>query len=215
MKDRVSLYTYRNGARVELRTRPDRFVARVAAEDLRALDLAVIEQISPRSFRVAVEPARLQPTMAAARRLGPVFHDYEIAATGQEFLITDRIFVTFTQSRTKQQVVEFARRRGLALLEKYTDRDFLFQTTDGGEITPVDLVVALNEEEPFVAAADHDLNYRATTAIFRRPNDPVHAQRWRSLNGPLDLGDERPPRRDGADTWQALAGVGGSGLLVD
>src|SRR5690348_3868635 len=127
MNDPVSLYTYRNGARVELRTRPDRFVARAAPEDLRGLGLKTIEKISPRSYRVSVEPARLAAAMAEARRLGPVFHDHEIAATGQEFLITDRVFVTFAAPRSKQQLVEFARRHGLAMLEKYTDRDFLFQ----------------------------------------------------------------------------------------
>ena len=94
--------------------------------------------------------------------------------TGVEFLITDRIFVTFKDAITNEQVDEFAGRYGLVKKTVYSGRDYLFQLTNHTGMNPVKLVVKLTEEDPLVEAAEHDLNQRVQTNQFAVPVDPQY-----------------------------------------
>ena len=56
-----------------------------------------------------------------------------------------------------------------------TGREYLFQLTDHTGMNPVKLVVKLTEEEPLVASAEHDLNYRAQISQLPLPTCPFYA----------------------------------------
>jgi subtilisin-like proprotein convertase family protein len=176
-------YTYRDGKKVLLDKQPDQFVVRAQPDRLEHIGIADAEPMSSASSRVTVRAADLEAAMSQARNLAPTHHAYQVAETGEDFLITDRIFVTFHQALPSAQVDAFAGRYGLIRLQAYSDREYLFQLTDHTGMNPVKLVVKLTEEEPLVAVADHDLNYRATTYAVARPTDPAYARQWHLHTG--------------------------------
>lgn len=174
----ATTYTYRDGQRVELEKEPDQFVVRADPEEVSALGVEDAERVSPSSSRVTVRRSDLEPAMRRARELAPTHHAYRIADTGEEFLITDRVFVTFKEPPAAEELAAFAGRFGLVQLEEYSPREFLFQLTDHTGMNPVKLVVELTEREPQVESADHDLNVRASTYESLPPTDPAYARQW-------------------------------------
>jgi subtilisin-like proprotein convertase family protein/subtilisin family serine protease len=171
-------YTYRAGQKLVLKKRPDQFVVRALPEKLRDMGITEAEQVSSTSSRVTTHTPELESLMSRSRALAPTHHAYYVADTGDEFLITDRIFVTFHDSMSPEQLDAFAARYSLVLREVYSDRDYLFQLTDHTEMNPVKLVVKLTEEEPLVESAEHDLNQRMNTYQLPSPTDPVYARQW-------------------------------------
>lgn len=205
-------YTYQGGKRIELVTKPDEFVVRASPAAARAAGLPNPEQVSSASSRVRVPEASLEPTMAAARGLGPTHHSYVVADSGAEFLITDRIFVHFKQAQTPEQAGAFAGKYGLVLRQKYSDKEFLFQLTDHTGMNPVKLVVKLSEQEPAVESAEHDLNMRARRAM--PPTDPRYQSQWH-LHDRLvhpDFDRRASARCEGA--WELLGGFGSADVVV-
>src|SRR5688572_11174543 len=91
-------YTYRQGEKVELEKEPDQMVVRALPDRVRELGLDPLEQVSSHSTRVEVAPAELDETMERVRELATVHHAYRRSDSGDEFLITDRILVTFTST---------------------------------------------------------------------------------------------------------------------
>src|SRR5215510_9149840 len=162
MPDSEPNYTYRAGEKVSLQKEPDQFVVRALPETLRDLGVTNAERVSSHSSRVRTSTQNLEPMMARLREVAPTHHAYKDAASGSEFLITDRILVTFKEAVTPEQLDAFAARYGLMLKTAYSDQDYLFQLTDHTGINPVKLVVKLTEDEPLVATAEHDLNQRMT-----------------------------------------------------
>ena len=161
MPDSQQTYTYRAGQRIVLEKRPDQFVVRTLPDELMDLGFTdPAERVSSASSRVTTRATDLEPLMSRSRQLAPTHHAYYEAETGQEFLITDRLFVTFTEPLSDEQVDAFAGRYGLIRKATYGDRDYLFQLTDHTGMNPVKLVVTLTEQEPLVESADHDLNQR-------------------------------------------------------
>ena len=120
-------YTYRDGEKVELEKEPDQFVVRALPDEVAELGIDDAEQVSSSSSRVTVRRAELEPSMRRASELAPTHHAYRIADTGEEFLITDRIFVTFAEPPAAEQLAEFAGRYGLVQLEEYSSREFLYR----------------------------------------------------------------------------------------
>jgi subtilisin-like proprotein convertase family protein len=171
-------YTYRNGEKILLEKQPDEFVVRALPEELVAIGIDDAEQVSSASSRVTTRTVDLEPLMSRSRHLAPTHHAYQVADSGEEFLITDRIFVTFFEVLPAEAIASFAGKYGLILLEAYNDRDFLFQLTDHTGINPVKLVVKLTEEEPLVEIAEHDLNQRMNTYQFNFPTDPAYSRQW-------------------------------------
>jgi subtilisin-like proprotein convertase family protein/subtilisin family serine protease len=217
MSSSEETYTYQGGQKVPLRKRPDEFVVRASPEQVAAAGVAPAsqaEQVSAASTRVTAQPGQLESQMSDARQLAPTHHAYESADTGQEFLITDRVFVTFREPLAAEQVDEFAGRYALVKLECYSDREYLFQLTDHTGMNPVKLVVKLMESEPLVELADHDRNYRATTSQLPLPTDPVYARQWhlhRRFSHP-DFDPRASARCE--EAWQLLESLGSPDVVV-
>lgn len=207
-------YTYRAGQKIRLRKSPDQFVVRASPERLEEAGIENAERVSSSSSRVTTRADDLEPLMSASRHIAPTHHAYYVADTGEEFLITDRIFVTFKDPLPSEEVDAFAGRYGLIKKATYTDRDYLFQLTDHTGMNPVKLVVKLTEEEPLVAAAEHDLNQRMKTYQFTPPTDPAYARQWHLHTRVNDSAfDPRSSSRCEA-AWQLLNGFGSSEVVV-
>jgi hypothetical protein len=158
MADSQEVYTYQAGQKIILRKQPDQFVVRALPGELKDLGVHDAEQVSSRSSRVTTRIPDLEPMMSEARELAPTHHAYYQADTGEEFLITDRVFVTFRRPLRPEEVDAFAARYGLQIKERYSEREYLFQLTNHTGMNPVKLVVKMTEEEPLVSVAEHDLN---------------------------------------------------------
>ena len=178
MNETEMTYTYRGGEKVELKKSPDQIVVRILPENLDDSAIVGSEQVSSASTRIKTSEAELESLMERSRSVAPTHHAYYEAETGKEFLITDRIFVSFKEALSDEQVDEFAGRYGLVKKATYSDREYLFQLTNHTGINPVKLVVKLTEEEPLVEAAEHDLNKRMNKYQFSVPIDPEYSKQW-------------------------------------
>jgi subtilisin-like proprotein convertase family protein/subtilisin family serine protease len=207
-------YTYRAGRRIPLRKKPDQFVVRASAEEAERLGFEDAEQVSSGSSRVTVRSGDLERSMTHARLAAPTHHAYEDAETGEEFLITDRLFVTFKNPLSLDRVDEFAARYGLLQREAYSDREYLFQLTEHTGMNPVKLVVKLTEEEPLVQSAEHDLNYRASTAQLPLPTDPSYALQWHLHTRLVDTAFDRRSSARCEEAWNILGHHGSPDVVV-
>ncbi len=178
MNKKSKTYTYRCGHKVELEKSPDQMVIREVPENLDDATIVSSEQVSPSSTRINTSETNLESLMARSRSVAPTHHAYYEAESGNEFLITDRVFVTFKEALADEQVDAFAGRYGLIKKEAYSGKDYLFQLTNHTGMNPVKLVVKLTEEEPLVEAAEHDLNQRMTTYALAIPADPEYPKQW-------------------------------------
>jgi subtilisin-like proprotein convertase family protein/subtilisin family serine protease len=207
-------YTYRDGKRIPLRKRADQFIVRATEEAAADAGWQATELVSPHSTRVTTPPSMLDADMSRARALAPTHHAYDIAATGEEFLITDRVLVTFKDAPSEADLGEFMARYSLVLLQTYSPREFLFQLTDHTGMNPVKLVVLLSEQEPTIERADHDLNLRVSTKQIVLPSDPAYAREWhlhpRFTNPSVD--PRSSARCEGA--WQILNHFGAADVVV-
>src|SRR5215210_6136434 len=197
-------YTYRAGQRILLEKQPDQFVARALPDELTSIGIRGAEQVSSASSRVTIRTTDLEPLMDRSRHLAPTHHAYYEADTGQEFLITDRVFVTFKEPLSDEEIDGFAGRYALNRMASYSDRDYLFQLTGHTGMNPVKLVVTLTEQEPLVESAEHDLNQRATIDQLALPTDPAYARQWHlhTRLGNADFDPRSSTRCEAA--WQLL-----------
>ncbi len=178
MNDPSKTYTYRGGKKVDLEKSPDQMVVRTLPENLDDAAIITSEQVSSASTRIKTSAAELEYLMQRSRSIAPTHHAYNETESGSEFLITDRIFVTFKEAISDEQLDAFAGRYGLVKKTVYSDRDFLFQLTNHTGMNPVKLVVQLMEDEPLVEIAEHDLNQRMSTYQFSVPVDPEYSKQW-------------------------------------
>ncbi len=151
---------------------------RALPEELADVGISNAEQVSSASSRVTTRSGNLESLMSRSRHVAPTHHAYYEATTGQEFLLTDRVFVTFREPLSAEQVDEFAGRYGLIKRVAHGDRDYLFQLTDHTGMNPVKLVVTLTEQEPLVESAEHDLNQQVSTYQLALPTDPAYTREW-------------------------------------
>ena len=180
-------YTYRGGEKIELFKSPDEMVVRSIPARMGELDAADSEQVSSASTRVRTSSDQLEDMMGLSRESAVTHHAYYEADSETEFLITDRIFVSFKEGIATDQLDEFAGRYGLLKIEQYSAVDFLFQLTSHTGMNPVKLVVSLMEEESLVENAEHDLNQRMSTYQIQSPTDPDFVRQWHlhtALNDP-------------------------------
>ncbi|HJU56252.1 MAG TPA: proprotein convertase P-domain-containing protein [Pyrinomonadaceae bacterium] len=214
MADTQEVYTYQAGQKIVLRKQPDQFVVRALPDELEDLGVSDAEQVSSRSSRVTTRVPDLEPMMSEARELAPTHHAYYQADTGEEFLITDRVFVTFRRPFRPEEVDAFAGRYGLQIKEAYSEREYLFQLTNHTGMNPVKLVVKMTEEEPEVEIAEHDLNQRASTYQLTLPTDPFYARQWHLHTHVTDpLFDARASSRT-EEAWQTLGSFGSPEVVV-
>jgi subtilisin-like proprotein convertase family protein len=206
-------YTYQSGKKVELIKKDDEFVVRALPEVAVAAGLPNPERVSSASSRVRVAAKDLEPFMQAARALGPAHHGYTVAESGMEFLITDRVFVHFKEGRTPEQVGAFAGKYGLFLQQKYSDKNYLFQLTNHTGMNPVKLVVALQESDPEVESAEHDLNMRARRAA-PVPTDPRYLNQWHLHERLVHADFDRRSSSHCEGAWELLSGYGSAEVVV-
>lgn len=176
--DRV--YTYRNGKKVYLKKEPDEFVVRAMPEELARLGIeAETEQVSPASTKVKVSSSRRDPLMEEMRIKAVTHHAYTQESNNAEFLVTDRILITFKQAVSNEDLSAFMAKYALILKNKYSDREYLFQLTDQTGMNPVKLVVLINETEAdLVESCEHDLNKRMMVSNVNMPSDTKYMQQW-------------------------------------
>lgn len=187
MNNKEKTYTYRGGKKVELEKSPDQMVVRALPSDLSDSAILNAEQVSSSSTRINTSTSELESLMVRSRNVAPTHHAYYETESGEEFLITDRVFITFREALSDALVDEFAGRYGLIKKETYSNKDYLFQLTNHTGMNPVKLVVKLTEEEPLVEFAEHDLNQRMKTYQFSVPADPDYPRQWHlhtALNDP-------------------------------
>jgi subtilisin-like proprotein convertase family protein len=209
--DANETYTYRAGEKVALKKRPDQFVVRRLPSDLPVG--GEVQQVSSGSTRITCAAAELEELMERSRATAVAHHAYEAAETGEEFLITDRIIVSFAKSLTPEEVGAFAGQYGLEILSRYSETKYLFRLTAATGMNPVKLVVKLMEAEPRVARAEHDLNMRFRTAV-ELPGDPNYADQWHlHQRRQHPEFDPRASSRCEA-AWTLLGGFGSADVVV-
>ncbi|SFG14283.1 proprotein convertase P-domain-containing protein [Neptunomonas qingdaonensis] len=214
MNKSAKTYTYRGGEKVALEKSPDQMVVRALPASLDDAAIASSEQVSSASTRINTRGADLDALMERSRVVAPTHHAYYEADSGSEFLITDRIFVTFKEALSDQDVDALAGHYALVKVATYSDRDYLFQLTNHTGMNPVKLVVKLTEEEPLIEAAEHDLNQRMSAEQFSVPTDPDYSRQWHlhtHLNDPdFDV-------RSSAlceNSWSLLDGFGSEEVVI-
>lgn len=208
------IYTYRDGKKLRLEKESNQFVVRALPEELSESGFPNAEQVSPSSSRVSTGAGDREVMMSRARGIAPTHHSYKVAETGQEFLMTDRVFVRFKRPLPDREVSAFAGRYGLLQIEAYSDREYLFQLTNHTGINPIKLVVQLTEEEPSVESAEHDLNYRASTYAMPIPSDPSYADQWH-LHLRLNHADFDPRASSRCEqAWELLGHTGDSDVVI-
>ncbi|QOS99299.1 S8 family serine peptidase [Brevibacterium sp. JNUCC-42] len=215
MSQNQQLYTYRVGQKVILRKQSDQFVVRALPNELeKKMGITDAEQVSSASSRVTTRTTDLENLMTRARDVAPTHHAYYIADTNDEFLITDRVFVTFREPIFSEEVSAFAQRYGLVMLEVFGDRDYLFRLTNLTDMNPVKLVVHLTEKEPLVKSAEHDLNQRMSTCALSLPTDSFYLQQWH-LHTRFFHHDFDPRASTRCEkAWQLLGNYGSSDVVV-
>ena len=207
-------YTYRAGKKVLLTKSSDQFVVRALPENLKNIGISDADQVSSASSRVTTRSVDLEQLMSSARHVAPTHHAYSVTDTGEAFLITDRIFVTFRELQTDAKVDAFAARYALIRKATYSEREFLFQLTDHTGMNPVKLVVKLTEEEPEVEAAEHDLNRLVSTSQFVLPSDPSYVRQWHLHTQLRDLAFDPRSSARCEDAWKLLNGFGSADVVV-
>ena len=214
MSNSQEYYSYRGGQKINLVKRPDQFIVRSLPDRLEDIGITDAEQVSSSSSRVTTRSLDLERLMSEARHVAPTHHAYQIAETGEDFLITDRIFVTFREPLTPEQVGTFAGRYGLVQRQAYSNRDYLFQLTEHTGMNPVKLVVKLTEEDALVETAEHDLNYLAKRYELALPTDPFYKQQWH-LHTQLENADFDPRASSRCEAaWQLLGNFGSPDVVV-
>lgn len=209
------VYTYRAGQKIMLNKQLDQFVVRALPSEVKnEFGTPDVEQVSSASSRVTTNEMNLEVLMSKAREIAPTHHAYYRVDTDDEFLITDRVFVTFHAPLSHEDVAVFAGRYGLLILNSYSDRNYLFQLTKHTGMNPIKLVVQLTEEEPLVESAEHDLNQRMRTYGLEIPRDSSYLQQWHlhtHFRHP-----EYDPRSSTRceEAWQLLGHFGSSDVVV-
>lgn len=207
-------YTYRNGKKVVLEKSPNEFIVRVPPEVARSEGFENPEAMSPTSTRVTAARGDLEAAMHRARGVAPAHHAYYQADSGDEFLVTDRIFVTFKSPPSAEDLDTFCARYKLTMLDQLDPRTVLFQLTDATGMNPVKLVVKLTEEEDAVEVVDHDLNHRMTTYQLALPTDPRYATQWHlhTRFSHADYDARASARCE--EAWQVLGSFGDPEVVV-
>jgi subtilisin-like proprotein convertase family protein/subtilisin family serine protease len=208
------IYTYRGGEKLPLTKSANEFVVRASPERLETLGITQAEKLSPGSSRVTTTEGELDAMMAQADNLAVTQPAYYEADSGQEFLVTDRILVTFRDALAPEEVDEFAGRYGLVMKETYSARDYLFQLTAHTGMDAVALVVELTENEPLVESAENDLNYRVQTYQFSVPTDPNYARQWHLHNRLSDPAVDARSSSRCEDAWRILDNFGSFDVAV-
>ncbi|PJN59840.1 hypothetical protein PAEAM_28750 [Paenibacillus sp. GM1FR] len=118
MTNSEKVYTYRSGKKLKLHKKPDQFIVRALPDELeQKLGITDAKKVSASSSKITTRTMDLEHLMTESRQIAPTHHAYVVAETNNEFLITDRIFVTFHNAISHEEVGAFAGRYGLMMLQ--------------------------------------------------------------------------------------------------
>ncbi|HPH20822.1 MAG TPA: S8 family serine peptidase [Haliscomenobacter sp.] len=210
----MQTYTYRNGKKLLLNKSDDEFVTRETPEELIARGITQVEKTSPVSSKVKTTPEGLEADMAKSRESAPTHHAYYLADTGDEFLITDRVTISFKTAISSEDLAAFMGKYGLVLLEEYSPQDFLFQLTEHTGMNPIKLVVKLTEEEPGIAFAENDTNYRVKRYAIALPTDPIYARQWHLQTRFTNVDFDPRSSSNCEEAWKLLDNFGSPEVVI-
>lgn len=214
-KSTPKLYTYQNGKKLFLRKKPDQFVVRVPPDELIGTDkMKAIERVSPSSTRVTVTSNVLDAEMKKIRKEAVTHHAYALEDSEAEFLITDRIIVTFKKPATHAALTEFMAKYALILIKKYSDTEFLFQLTEQTGMNPVKLVVRITETESSIAVCEHDLNRRVKRNRLNLPTDAKYNQQWHLHQRLVNAEFDQRSSSNCEEAWTLLGHFGSSDVVI-
>lgn len=213
MAKKNDLYTYRCGEKKALKKRPDEFVIRQLPDELPETFPANKEQMSSRSTRIKVKPNELESMMKKGRQIAPTHHSYEDPESGADFLITDRVIVTFDDGVSMEEVGALAGKYALEIVYRYSPHKYLLRLTDETAMNPIKLVVKLHEKEKKVTHVEHDLNMRITTRV-NLPSDAAYSRQWHlhQQHQSTEFDTRSSARCESA--WQLLENYGDPGVVV-
>jgi subtilisin family serine protease len=210
----TSFYTYRDGQKIDLKKHPDQFIVRQHPDALPP-SMSAYERVSGGSVRVHCDEKKLESLMTEARILATAHHGYEQTDTGEDFLITDRIIVTFKLPPSVDELGRFLGKYALQVVDTWADNEFLLRLTNDTGMNPVKLVVQLHENEPTVETVDHDLNIVVKTSQVSLPTDPSYGAQWhlhRRLPAASDYDSRSSARCE--EAWQLLGSFGDGDVVV-
>jgi hypothetical protein len=210
----MQTYTYRNGKKLYLSKSSNEYITREKPEELIARGLENLEATSPSSTKVITSSSDLEADMAKSREHAPTHHAYYLADTGEEFLITDRVTISFKAEPSAATLAEFMGKYGLMLLEEYSAQDFLFQLTEHTGMNPVKLVVKLCEEEPLIAYAENDTNFRFKRYTITLPTDPVYARQWHLHPRFVNVDFDTRSCSNCEEAWKLLGNFGSKDVVI-
>ncbi len=209
------LFTYRNGKKLNLKKRLDCFVIRALSKDLKDAGLPQGEQLSTASTRVIVPQDELETTMARARGIAPTHHAYQTLSSSEDFLITDRVFISFHQKISEDEMDRLAGKYGLWKIERFSSFEYLYQLSNSTGMNPTKLVVKLTEDESqLINMVEHDLNYTVTPYQPFLPTDPSYPDQWHlHTRSTHELFDKRSSSYC-EQAWELLGNFGSSQVVV-
>src|SRR5688572_19820284 len=210
------VYTYRNGKKIYLKKEPDQFVVREGPEKLPVTGvIGEIEKVSPGSTRVTVSNDILDPLMEEMRKKAVTHHAYTQENNNAEFLITDRVIVTFREPVDNDRLSRFMAKYALILRNKYSEREYLFQLTDQTGMNPVKLVVELNEKEnDLIESCEHDLNKRMQISAVNLPTDTKYIQQWHLHTRLINAAFNPQSSSNCEGAWNLMSNFGSPDVVI-
>ena len=219
-------YTYFDGEKIELEKTPNTFIVRAHPEQMHALNCVPQEQLSSVSWRVCSTEATLDSDMDRVRAEDIVaHHEYVRADNGQNFFVSDRIIVSFTDHPTEADITALIQTHALELVCPLTDTDVLFRLTTSTGMNPVKLVTKLTEDIPNnIRFVNLDVNYVFTTSGLlangdnnekcTSVSDPAFERQWHLHT--LFTGSNVDHRSSSRclDAWNLLGHRGSSDIVV-
>jgi len=210
------IYTYRRGKKVYLKKEHDQLVVRETPETMERMDFrGRLQQVSPQSTRLSVKSEDLDAIMGEVRKESVAHHAYKQESNGAEFLITDRIMVTFKEKVSNDVLTAFMAKYALILLTKYSTREFLLRLTDQTGMNPFKLVVLINEtENSLIESCEHDLNQRMTISDLIIPVDPKYSRQWHLHKRFVDTAFDPRSSSNCEDAWNLLNHFGDNQVVI-
>lgn len=209
-------YTYRKGKKVYLVKEQDQLVVRETPEAMERMGFhGPLQQVSPQSTRLSVKSEDLDSTLSEIRKEAVAHHAYKQESNGAEFLITDRIMITFKEEAGNDVLSAFIAKYALILLTKYSNREFLLRLTDQTGMNPLKLVVLINEtEQNLIESCEHDLNQRMTISNINIPIDAKYSQQWHLHNRLAHAAFDTRSSSNCEDAWKLLNHYGDNDVVI-
>ncbi len=210
------LYTYRNGKKVYLKKEENQIVTRALPEDLakRGIEEGV-EQVSSGSSKITVKKEDRDTMMDELRESVVTHHAYSVEDVDNEFLITDRIIITFKEKMSNEKLGEFIAKYALTIVQKYSEKDYLLQLTNQTGMNPVKLVVQLHENEgDVIDYCEHDLNQRMMKFDVPMPVDNKFINQWHLHDALSDPSFDSRSSSNCDGAWNLLNNFGSPDIVI-